>query len=188
MKKLPSIFERIFLSHLLLIAAAFVAVVWLYNYLIGTRYHVLLYREPGVIIPVALLLIGVAGFLAAWVGKAIALPIDRAVERLAGRGGKEPAPRIEEVAELLEGVDAWMKKEREEAAAAGKDPAEGEYPAGEDPYKPVRPAVRELAHLIDEMQEGGADPASVERVRRMKEQIIRLTLLTLRGGRERSGE
>ncbi len=187
MKKLPSIFERIFLSHLLLVAAAFVAVIWLYHYLIGTRYHVLLSREPAVIIPVALLLIGLAGFLAAWVGRAIAYPIDRAVERLAGRGGKEPAPRIEEIAELLAELETWMNKQRDERPA-GTGAAPGGVSGDDDPYKPVRPAVRELAHLIDELGEEQADPAMAERVRRMKEQVIRLTLLTLRRGREQGEE
>ncbi|MAT39955.1 MAG: hypothetical protein CL946_10170, partial [Ectothiorhodospiraceae bacterium] len=63
--KKPTIFLRLYLSHLLMLAAIFLSGVLLIDYLFqdGIKYY--LSKQPIIILPVVLGLIGIAGILAA---------------------------------------------------------------------------------------------------------------------------
>ena len=80
--KKPTIFLRLYLSHLLMLAAIFLSGVLLIDYLFqdGIKYY--LSKQPIIILPVVLGLIGIAGILAAWTAQGIAEPFSRIARAL----------------------------------------------------------------------------------------------------------
>ncbi len=72
----PSIFVRVFLSHLLLLSATFLAGVFLFFYLFEPGIKYFLMHKPLVIFPMVMGLIGIAGILSAWTAGIIAEPLE----------------------------------------------------------------------------------------------------------------
>src|SRR5512145_1222573 len=72
----PTIFVRVFLSHLLLLSAAFLAASFLFFYLFEPGIKYFLMHKPLVVFPIILGLIGVAGILSAWTAGIIAEPLE----------------------------------------------------------------------------------------------------------------
>lgn len=78
----PSLFLRLFLSHLILLAIAFVAVVFVFEYLFEPGIKYFLMHKPLIVLPVMLALIGFAGVLAAWSAGVVADPMESITEAL----------------------------------------------------------------------------------------------------------
>ena len=89
-KDRPTIFLRVFLSHLLLLLVSFITVAALYSYLFAPGVKLFLARSPMLILPAILGLIGIAGMLALWTSAAIAIPLDELADRLAHRHDRKP--------------------------------------------------------------------------------------------------
>lgn len=76
----PSIFLRLFLSHLTLVLICFACAVGVFVYLFPSTAQPILAHSPLLIIPVVLAVIGIAGLLTTWTASAISASLG-AVER-----------------------------------------------------------------------------------------------------------
>lgn len=113
LKERPSIFLRVFLSHLILLLLTFITVGLLYTYLFAPGVKMFLQHSPSLILPALLGLIGLAGMLSLWTAAAISLPLEDLTEQLQGRrrrpaaqdGGIDPGTEeVKRLAELLHHV------------------------------------------------------------------------------------
>lgn len=108
--RLPALFHRVFLSHLLVLAISFVAALILFDYLFVEGIAHFLVHSPIILIPVLLALIGLVGLLALWTAGAVAMPLERAVDAInafdatAALERLVPETRVEEVARMVAAV------------------------------------------------------------------------------------
>lgn len=116
-RRLPNLFHRIFLSHLLVVLLCFVVAVVTLDYLFVDGVSHFILRSPLILIPVMLAMIGVVGLLALWTAGSAAFPIDRTIEALQKHDATAalarilPEARIEEVAVLIEAVHHQLSRE-----------------------------------------------------------------------------
>lgn len=109
-QRLPNLFHRVFLSHLLVVLLCFVVAVVTLDYLFLDGMSHFLLRSPVILIPVMLAVIGVVGLLALWTAGSAALPIDRMIDALqehdatAALSRLLPDTRVEEVAALVDAL------------------------------------------------------------------------------------
>jgi hypothetical protein len=81
-RQYPGVFHRVFLSHLVLLLVVFIAAVLLFFYMVAPGTAQYFIRNPAIIIPSVLALMGIAGLLSLWTASAIAVPLDRSTEAL----------------------------------------------------------------------------------------------------------
>jgi hypothetical protein len=104
----PTVFHRVFLSHLIVVLLCFIAAVWLLHYLYGDGLRYFRIHSPLVILPVTLGLIGLAGLLALWTAGAIVLPLERFSDALRGGVGSDDLQRLADRAGVDESADAML--------------------------------------------------------------------------------
>ncbi len=123
-RELPSIFLRVFLSHLLLLLLTMLAGLLVFNYVFAPGIRLFVDRNPLVLIPVTLALFGAAGLLSLWTAGAVSVPLRRLAGMLQeGRSFQTPDERelgVEEIALLAGRI--------REAGLAGRP---GDVSAGE---------------------------------------------------------
>ena len=84
-KERPSIFLRVFLSHLMLLLLSLVTAAMLFAYIFAPGVKMFMQHSPALVLPALLGLIGIAGMLSLWTAAAISLPIEDLTETLRGR-------------------------------------------------------------------------------------------------------
>jgi hypothetical protein len=103
-RELPSIFLRVFLSHLLLLFLTVLAGLLVFNYVFAPGIRLFVDRNPLVLIPVTLALLGTAGLLSLWTAGAVSVPLRRLAGMLQeARHFQMPDERVlgvEEIAHL----------------------------------------------------------------------------------------
>jgi len=106
-RQYPSIFLRVFLSHLLLLLSCFLSGIALYVYLFAPGAHLFIYRNPLILIPLLLGLISIAGLLSIWTSGAIAVPLGHIEKHFKHNGA---GPNLEELSAtaLTEEVDSLI--------------------------------------------------------------------------------
>ena len=72
----PSMFLRIFLSHLFLLLAFCIASLLAYRYMFSPGVHLFVIRRPHLLVPIVLGLIGIAGLLSVWTAAVIGTPLE----------------------------------------------------------------------------------------------------------------
>lgn len=106
-RRLPALFHRVFLSHLVVLAVSFLSALILVDYLFVDGITHFLVHSPIILIPVLLALIGLVGLLALWTSAAVALPLDRTVNAISAIDADAalaqllPDARVEEVARVV---------------------------------------------------------------------------------------
>ncbi|MBI5648587.1 MAG: hypothetical protein HY962_16775 [Ignavibacteriae bacterium] len=91
----PSIFLRLFLSHLLMLLFSFGVGLFVFDALFAPGLRPFLQRSPSILIPAVLALIGVAGLLAVWTATSITHPLERLVNSI---GNEDAAAELEDIA------------------------------------------------------------------------------------------
>jgi PAS domain S-box-containing protein len=76
-------FLRVLLSHLVVVLLCLVAGALTFDYLFGTGVRYFLVHDPVFLLPVMLVLIGLAGLLAVWTTAGMSLPLESMTEALA---------------------------------------------------------------------------------------------------------
>ncbi|MDH7514563.1 MAG: hypothetical protein QHI48_01630 [Bacteroidota bacterium] len=124
-RELPTIFLRLFLSHLLLLFIACSSAFTVFSWLFAPGVSLFLRHSPVVLLPVILALIGIAGLLALWTANAIRIPLQSLPDSIK-TGIEKRIPnrffRVQEIAELVlqlshraeEGEDGEMRAEPEQ--------------------------------------------------------------------------
>ena len=113
-------FFRIFLAQLILIFLCFVAGLVLFYYLFAPGIGMFLVRDPVILFPALLGLIGIAGLLSLWTATAVTEPIGSILEAL-----KEEYPEkelgkihsrsgVEETDDLLQGLKSFVANSKAE--------------------------------------------------------------------------
>ena len=104
----PSIFQRLFLSHLILLALSFLSAVVLFLHLFAPGVKMFLLHNPLLVLPVVMLLILFAAILSSWAAGILATQLEEIILDIARRQG-EPVPgprslknRVQEIDELQE--------------------------------------------------------------------------------------
>ncbi len=91
----PSIFLRLFLSHLLMLLFSFGVGLFVFDALFAPGLRPFLQRSPSILIPAVLALIGVAGLLAVWTATSLTHPLERLVNSI---GDEDAATELEDIA------------------------------------------------------------------------------------------
>jgi PAS domain S-box-containing protein len=93
-RPLAGMFLRVLLSHLVVVLLCLVAGALTFDYLFGTGVRYFLVHDPVFLVPVMLVLIGLAGLLAVWTTAGMSLPIENMTEALAA---PDSTARLEEL-------------------------------------------------------------------------------------------
>jgi hypothetical protein len=115
-RRLPVLFHRIFLSHLIVLLICFVSALILLDYLFVDGISHFLAHSTIILVPVLLALIGLVGLLALWTAGAAAIPLERATDALHSLDATEalervlPGARIDEVSRLLVAIRARLDR------------------------------------------------------------------------------
>lgn len=113
----PALFHRVFLSHLLTVLVCFVAAIILIDYLFVANTHLYLLRNPIILIPALMAIVGISGLLALWSAGGGAVPLGRLTELFNQRAAADEFLRlrdeagIEENAELIDAIHAYLKRQ-----------------------------------------------------------------------------
>ena len=78
----PTIFLRLFLSHLLLLLLCFAAGLGVFDFIFAPGVSLFMERTAAILLPVLLALIGVAGLLALWASAGITISVEKMTDRL----------------------------------------------------------------------------------------------------------
>ena len=109
-RRLPVLFHRIFLSHLIVLLICFVSALILLDYLFVDGISHFLAHSTIILVPVLLALIGLVGLLALWTAGTAAIPLERATDALHALDASEalervlPGAHVEEVSRLLDAM------------------------------------------------------------------------------------
>jgi len=115
-RKQPALFHRVFLAHLLTVLFCFAGALILVDYLFIDGAHLYLRRNPIIIIPALLAIIGVAGLLALWSSGAAAVALNRLRTLLDERADAEAFRRfreeaaVEEAEDVAQGIHDFLKR------------------------------------------------------------------------------
>ncbi|MBN1449185.1 MAG: hypothetical protein JXA28_14760 [Bacteroidetes bacterium] len=115
-RKHPALFHRIFLSHLLTVLLCFVAALILVDYLFADNVHLYLIRNPIVLIPALLALIGIAGLFAVWTAGSATLPLAKLTRFIEERADADEIRSmrdhvgIEENADLVDALTGMLQR------------------------------------------------------------------------------
>jgi hypothetical protein len=116
-RRLPALFHRVFLSHLLVVLLCLITALILHDYLFVDGISHFLLRSPVILVPVMLALMGIVGLLALWTAGAAAMPLDRAADALREPDAAQalerllPSTGVDEVARLVDGVRQHIARE-----------------------------------------------------------------------------
>lgn len=112
----PALFHRVFLSHLITVLFCFGGTLILIDYLFIDGAHLYLRRNPIIVIPALLAIIGVAGLLALWSSGAAAVALGRLHELLDERADADAFRRfreeagVEEAEDIAQGIHDFLKR------------------------------------------------------------------------------
>ena len=112
----PALFHRAFLGHLITVLFCFAVALILIDYLFIDGAHLYLRRNPIIVIPAMLAIIGVAGLLALWSSSAAAIALGGLRTLLDERAGADAFGRfreqaaVEEVEDLAQGIQDVLKR------------------------------------------------------------------------------
>lgn len=93
-RPLAGMFLRVLLSHLLVVLLCLVAGALTFDYLFGSGVRYFLVHDPVFLVPVMLVLIGLAGLLAVWTTAGMSLPLENMTEAL---NASDSAARLEDL-------------------------------------------------------------------------------------------
>jgi len=116
----PALFFRVFLAQLILILLCFVSGIVLVHYLFAPGISMFLMRNPVILFPVLLGLIGIGGLLSLWTAAVVTEPIERILEALKEEHPEEELgkihrlPGVEETDDLLLGLQSFVAKSKAE--------------------------------------------------------------------------
>lgn len=119
----PALFHRVFLSHLLILLLCLAAGIILIDYLFIDGVQLYLQRDPIILIPALLALIGIVGLLALWTAGSVATPSDRLVKALGNRADSEALDALlrqagtEEIEDIITAVHEHLVRSERSAAA-----------------------------------------------------------------------
>ena len=176
-KKLPTIFERIFLSHLIVLLLTFTAIVLLYFYLIGSDFRIFLKHSPVILVPLSLFLVGIAGLLAAWATRVIVQPLEKTTHAV--RSKEEfTFPRFyEEIDELITQIEIHQNNFFFANPALSSRLTKDQM---DEIILSLKQSISALAHIIESLAESTDDVIRNEKMLHMKDSIIQLTYTTTR--------
>lgn len=160
--KHPSLFHRVFFSHLVIVLLCFVLALVLIDYLFVGGIHHYLLHTPLILIPVMLGMIGIAGLLALWTAGSVSFPLAHVQEALGDPHPDmalkklQPKAGTEEIAHLIDALMRRLKK-------------------GQSTH-PLRPFVFRLDHYFNILD---TDVDTAARLGHTPESLCRLNLRAL---------
>jgi len=119
----PALFHRVFLSHLLILLLCLGSGVILVDYLFVDGVKLFLQRDPIILIPALLALIGIVGLLALWTAGSVATPSERLVRALEIRADSEALEALlrnagtEEIEDIIAAVRERLERSEHSAAS-----------------------------------------------------------------------
>lgn len=179
-KKLPTIFERLFLSHLTLLALTCIVFVWLYLYLLGPELQIVMQHNPVVIIPASLLLLVLAGIISTWTSRTLAQPIEQTTHALKTAGNFDFAKESEEINSLIVQIESLGRRRHGNTIADGEQLRHAQSTISNDAINNLKQAIGALANSLILLMPRLSNPDDSAIIERMREQIIKLTYETTR--------
>lgn len=183
-KKLPSTFERILLSHLTVLAAAFVAVIWLYFYLVEPSLRLYFRHSTIIIVPISLILIGIAGLLTTWTAKTIVSPIEKMTDALKKNEEMNFDGDLDEIQTLIRQVKTNLGNvphpDRNSTTEFTEINTDQYFDQLKEFSTEMKQSISALAIFIDDVIPRIEDHDMIQSLEQMKEQIIRLTIISNR--------
>ncbi len=183
-KKLPSTFERILLSHLTVLAAAFVSVIWLYFYLVEPSLRLYFRHSTIIIVPISLLLIGIAGLLTTWTAKTIVSPIEKMTDALKKNEEMNFDCDLDEIQTLIRQVKTNLgnvpNADRSSTTVLTEINNDQYFDQLKEFSTEMKQSISALANFIDDTIPRIEDHDMIQSLEQMKEQIIRLTIISTR--------
>lgn len=180
-KKLPTIFERLLLSHLLLLFVILLLGVWLYVYFFGGSLRYLHTRDPIVLVPFALGIIGVAGLISVWAARSIVVPIEKTTDSLSESSGFDFPRRIEEINTLIREIE--QRNTRIANSTNDNAYANSVITDRENVREIVasyRQTISAVAQTIEQLESLAHESQAAQKIAELKEATIRLTINTSR--------
>lgn len=175
MKKLPTIFDRLFLSHLFMLALSSITSTVLFFYLIGSSAQYLLRHDSLVLIPTALLLIGMTGIVATWTAKSITRPLEKTIDALRGDLPFPSKCGHEEIELLHQSLEQALLANRQSSDASSGRSDEAMLHEVRDVTKHLKASVGGLAIELSELSQYSHTEETEKNLFRMRDIVNRMT-------------
>ena len=187
MKKLPTIFDRLFFSHLIILALSCFASTVLFFYLIGPSAQYLLHHDPLVLIPTSLLLIGITGIVTTWTAKSITRPLEKTIDALRGELPIPSKSGHEEIELLHQSLEQALVVNRQSSDASARTGRSDEAMLHDfrDVTKHLKASVGGLAIELSELSQSIHSEETENNLFRMRDFVNRMTYQLSRLGEMR---
>jgi hypothetical protein len=81
-KQFPTIFLRLFFSHLLIVLICLFVFIFVFRWVFAPGVKIFIVRNPLIVVPAVMILLGLAGLIALWTSTTIAIPLESITEAL----------------------------------------------------------------------------------------------------------